>query len=135
MELLTKFLQSLLTYQDLGLFVMRLLVGTLFLYSGTRKIRDLKNFAKHNGLSMPVAIPVVLFEIFGGIGLILGIFTQLAALMIMAVMLGAMYFQIVKWKSPYWAQDKGWEYDLMWLVMCGVILTSGGGSIAIYPLI
>jgi len=133
METISNFFAQLTQYGDVGLFLMRLLVGGLFTYSGSRKIRKYKSFAKGNGLPAAIGFLVALAELTGGVGLISGIFTQLAALFIMIVMAGAMYHHIVKWKSPYWAQSKGWEYDLMWFTMSLVILLSGGGAIALYP--
>jgi len=62
----------------------------------------------------------------------LGLLTQIGALMIVLVMLGAISFHIFKWKSPYWATKGGWEYDLMWLVMCLVILFTGGGDLKLW---
>lgn len=133
MQTISTFSQALTQYQDVGLFIMRLMVGGLFLYSGQLKIRDLKKFAEHNQLPIPVAGIVAFFELVAGLALILGILTQMAALIIIGIMLGALYHHIFKWKSPYWAQEKGWEYDLMWVVMCLVILLTGGGEIGIYP--
>ncbi len=121
-------LSELLNYRELGLLALRLMVGALFFYSGQRKIRDVKSFAKHNDLPFIVGLGAVLFELVGGFMLIVGLYSQIAAFMIILIMLGAMHSHIFKWKSPYWAQNKGWEYDLMWLVMCLVILTSGGGK-------
>jgi len=131
MENLLTFLESLTQYEDVGLFLMRLLVGGLFVYSGKNKLKDVKGFATHNGLPVPIGYLVVLGEFLGGIALVLGFYTQLAALIIGVIMLGSMYHHIFKWKSPYWAYSKGWEYDLMWFTMLLVILLTGGGSIGI----
>jgi len=133
METISNFFAQLTQYQDIGLFLMRLLVGLLFAYSGYGKAKKLKDFSKHNGLPLPIGTLVVLAELMGGIGLVLGFLTQIAALFIMIVMTGSMFTHIFKWKSPYWASKGGWEYDLMWFTMCLVILLSGGGSIALYP--
>ncbi len=133
MESIVDFFDMLLQYNDFGLFAMRLYLGLLFAYSGQKKLRGLQGFARHNGLPVPVALVVVLFELIGGIGLALGVYTQVAALMIILVMLGAIYFHTAKWKSKFWAQNKGWEYDLMLLLMALVTLTSGGGSLALLP--
>jgi uncharacterized membrane protein YphA (DoxX/SURF4 family) len=65
----------------------------------------------------------------------LGVAPQLGALAIMGVMTGSMYHHIVKWRSPYWAASGGWEYDLMWFTMCLVIAVTGGGSIALWPIV
>ena len=134
MEIIREFLNGLSTHQDISMFIMRLLVGGLFAYSGWKKLHNLKGFSRENDLPLAIGTIAVLFELIGGLGLLLGVLTQVAAIMIMLIMLGAMHKHIFKWKSPYWAQDKGWEYDLMWFVMCLVILTNGGGSIALYPL-
>ncbi len=133
MDSLKMIFESLHNHSDIALFLMRLMVGGLFFYSGQQKIRKLKHFAERHKLPLPIALGTVLFELIGGLMLILGIFSQIAALMIILVMLGAISFHIFKWKSPYWASKGGWEYDLMWVVMCLVILTSGGGEIGIYP--
>ena len=81
-------------------------------------------------VEMPVSA-----EFWGGLAVGLGIATQLAALAIMGVMSGSMYHHIIKWKSPYWAANGGWEYDLMWFTMCLVIVVTGGGTIAIWPIL
>jgi len=76
---------------------------------------------------------VILAELAGGVGLLLGIWTQLAGLIIMGVMVGSIYFHVFVWNSPYWANKSGWEYDLMILTMAMVIVTTGGGDIALAP--
>ena len=133
METIISFFDSLLAYNDLGLFAMRLYLGSLFIYSGSHKIKNVKGFAEKNGLPFIVGLGVVLLELFGGVGVMLGIYTQLAAAMLMVVLFGAVYFHLVKWKSPFWAQNKGWEYDLMLLLMLLVVVLSGGGSAALLP--
>ena len=129
MESIVNFFDMLLQYNDFGLFAMRLYLGLLFAYSGQKKLRGLQGFARHNGLPVWLALIVVLFELVGGIGVLLGVYTQVAALMIMGIMVGSIFFHTVKWKSKFWAQDKGWEYDLMLLLMALVVLLSGGGSL------
>ena len=125
-------LAALTQFQDFGLLALRLMVGFLFFYSGFGKFKKLRSFSKDQGLPLPVGFLAVTAEFFGGLGVAFGVFTQIAALGIMLVMLGSMYHHIFKWKSPYWAASGGWEYDLMWFTMCLVIVTTGGGQFAIY---
>ena len=71
-------------------------------------------------------------EFWGGLGVAFGVLTPLAASGILLIMCGSMFHHIVKWKSPYWAATGGWEYDLLWFTMCLVIITTGGGNMALY---
>ena len=125
------FIEQFSGYAAYSLLALRLLVGGLFFYSGSHKIKNLKGFAEHNHIPLLVGTGAVLFELIGGLMLILGLFVEIASLMIISIMLGAIYHHVVKWGSPYWAQNKGWEYDLMWLIMSLVILTHGPGALSL----
>jgi putative oxidoreductase len=66
----------------------------VFLYHGVVKVMDLGAFSQMMGLSTGVAVLVALAEIAGGVGIIVGAFTndlitRLAGLAIAPVMLGA----------------------------------------------
>ncbi|NNG15708.1 MAG: DoxX family protein [Gemmatimonadales bacterium] len=135
MDAIRDLLRELTRFSDVGLLLMRLLVGFLFVYSGLGKYRKLRKFAEENGLPVVVAFLAVSAEFLGGLSVGLGIVPQLGALAIMGVMTGSMYHHIVKWKSPYWAASGGWEYDLMWFTMCLVIAVTGGGSIGLWPIV
>ncbi len=132
-DTLRTFFGSLLDYPDVPLLLVRLVVGLVFVVAVRNKLKDVPAFAEHNGLSVPVAWGLIFAEAAGGIGFILGILPQLAALVIMGSMVGSMSFHIFKWKSKYWAASGGWEYDLMIFAMASVILVSGGGVIALWP--
>jgi len=133
MDAFNDFFDALLDYPDLPLLLMRLVVGFVFVVAVRNKLKDIAAFAEHNGLPVPVARGLTVAEAAGALGIILGILTQLAALVIALTMLGSMRFHIFKWKSPYWAASGGWEYDLMIFSMAAVILTTGGGDIALLP--
>lgn len=124
---------TLLDYPDVPLLLIRLVVGFVFAIAVRNKLKDIPAFAEHNGLSVPVAWGLTFAEAAGGIGFILGILPQLAALVIMGSMAGSMFFHIFKWKSKYWAASGGWEYDLMIFAMASAILVSGGGAVSLYP--
>jgi putative oxidoreductase len=65
----------------------------------------------------------------GGLGVAVGIVTQLAALGLILVMLGAIQKKIFVWHTGLWGKHgtDGWHYELMLVVMCLVIATTGGG--------
>jgi putative oxidoreductase len=107
-------------------------MGFMFISSSTGKIKNVKGFSEQNEISKGLAYIVLTLEFTAGVGLVLGLFTRIAALIVMGLMTGTMYKHIVKWKSPYWASEGGWEYDLIWFIMAVTILLIGGGKIALY---
>ena len=117
--------------KDASLLLIRLIVGFSFIIAARNKSRNIKRFAKKNGLPVPVAFLVMCAEFISGIALILGIWTQLGAIVIMLLMLGTLRLHIFKWKSPYWADRGGWEYDLIMFTMAAVIFAFGAGSIVL----
>lgn len=123
---------QLVEFSDEGLFFLRLAVGLIFIYHALPKIKNAKTLAPMMGLPGG-ATGVLMFglvEFLSGAGLILGVFTQLAALVLAVIMLGALYMKKTKWRVPFTAQDKmGWEFDLILLAANLAILFSGGGSI------
>ena len=71
-------------------------------------------------------------EIAGGLGVVFGVLTQLAALGLILVMLGAIYKKIVVWHTGFWGEkSSGWHYDMMLVIMSLVIITTNGGSYAL----
>jgi uncharacterized membrane protein YphA (DoxX/SURF4 family) len=66
------------------------------------------------------------------LGLAFGVLTQWAALGLILVMMGSIYKKIAKWKTGFWGEEaSGWHYDLLFVIMNLVILTTGGGRIAL----
>ncbi len=75
-------------------WLLRVSLAGVFLYHGVVKVMDLGAFSQMMGLSTGVAVLVALAEIAGGVGIIVGAFTndlitRLAGLAIAPVMLGA----------------------------------------------
>jgi putative oxidoreductase len=57
-----------------------------------------------------------------------GVLTQLAAIGLILIMLGAIRKQIFVWHIGFWGEKTyGWHYDLMMIVMNLVILFTDGG--------
>ena len=58
----------------------------------------------------------------------LGILQQLAAIGLIVLMLGAIQKKILVWHTGFWGDKaSGWHYDLIFVVMCLVILFTNGG--------
>jgi putative oxidoreductase len=129
-----KFGSGAVGWVDLAALLVRIVIGIVFLVSFRNKIKDVAGFAKGNNLPTPVAFLHIMNEGVGGVAVLLGIFTQIGAVMIMIAMIASLSFHIFKWKSKYWAASGGWEYDLMIFAMSALILFTGGGSLAVYPL-
>ena len=77
---------------DAGLLVARVLLGLLFVMAGIGKLGDVSGFAGYmasGGVPGFLAWPVIGLEIIGGIALILGVQTRIAALALGAFSISA----------------------------------------------
>jgi putative oxidoreductase len=76
-------------------------------------------------------------EFAGGLGVVSGLLAQLAAVGLILVMAGAIQRKMFVWHTGFWGQTgtNGWSYDLMLVVMCVVIATTGGGSLGLQILL
>lgn len=124
--------EALLQYGDLGLLVLRLAIAAIFIYHAVPKLMDSKGMAQGMGMSAGMVMGLGIVELVSSLGLIFGIYTQLAALMLGIVMIGATYFKMQKWHVPFFATDKtGWEFDFLLLAASIAVLLTGGGSIGL----
>ncbi len=124
---------QLLAFSDVALLLLRLLVAVIFLSSGLNHLRDPVRRAASIGMSPGFTRMLGVSEVAGSLGVAAGVFAQLAALGLIAIMLGAIQKKIFVWHTGFWG-DKGygWHYDLMLVVMNLVILTTGGGRLVLY---
>lgn len=112
---------------------MRLMVALVFITSGRSHVTHLAARAKSIGMSKGFTAFLGIAEIAGGLGVGLGIFTQLAALGLILVMLGAIQKKIFVWHTGFWGTDAyGWHYELLFIVMNVVIITTNGGRFALW---
>ena|SRR5829696_1458940 len=119
---------SLYPFSDAALLFMRLLVGWVFIWSGWSHAKDPVTRGKSIGLSPGFTRLLGVAELAGGVGVALGILPQLAALGLILVMLGAIQKKIFVWHTGFWGKSSdGWHYDLLFIAMCLVIATTGGG--------
>ena len=119
---------------DLGLLLIRLMVGLVFVSSGYNHLKDPEARAKSIEMSKGFTIFLGIAEMAGGLGVAAGVLTQLAAIGLMLLMLGAIEKKIFSWHTGFWGEKTyGWHYDLMMIIMNLVILTTNGGRWVLLP--
>ena len=124
--------EQLLQYNDIGLLLLRLAVAVIFIYHAVPKLKNAKGMSAMVGMPAGMVLMLGMIEMLGSLGLILAFYTQLFALVLAIVMVGAIYFKTMKWHVPFGAMDKtGWEFDLILLAANIAIILSGGGAIGI----
>src|SRR2546429_1652387 len=109
------------------------MVGLVFLTSGWNHLRDPAGRSKDIGLSKRITIFLGTVELAGSLGIILGVFAQLAAASLILIMLGAIQKKIFVWRTGFWGKSgtNGWSYEVMLVVMNLVIVTTGGGNLSL----
>lgn len=119
---------------DITLALIRVIVGVAFLVSARNKCRDIRKFARSHDLPVPAGYFVACAEFAGALGLLSGVLASWAAAGLALLMVSTMSLHIFKWRSPYWASEGGWEYDLMLFSLCLVIVLLGPGAFALSSL-
>lgn len=120
-------------FSDLALLLLRLMVGAVFLTSGWKHLTNAEERSKAIGMNKGFTIFLGVAEFAGGLGVVSGMLAQLAAIGLILVMVGAIQKKIFVWHTGFWGKTgtNGWSYDLMLVVMCLVIATTGGGSLGL----
>jgi putative oxidoreductase len=115
-------------YTDLGLLLLRLMTAAVFIDSGWSHASKSATRSKDIGMSQGFTIFLGSVEIAGGLGLTFGVLTQLAAIGLILISLGAIQKQIFVWHVGFWGEKTyGWHYDLLMIVMNLLILFTNGG--------
>lgn len=122
-------LPQLARFTDLSLFLLRLMVGLIFVTSAYGHLKDPATRAKSIGRSKGFTIFLGAAELSGGLGVASGVLTQLAAIGLILIMLGAIQKKIFVWHTGFWGEKgSGWHYDLMIILMNLVIICTNGGA-------
>jgi len=115
-------------FTDLGLLLLRLMVGLVFVASGYSHLKDPEARSKSIELPKSVTIFLGMAEVAGGLGVAVGVLPQLAAFGLILIMLGAIQKKIFAWHTGFWGEKSpGWHYDLMFVVMNLLIAFTDGG--------
>jgi putative oxidoreductase len=126
-------LPQLAQFTDVALLLLRVMVGVVFITSGYKHLKDPQARSKDIEMSKSFTIILGAAELAGGLGVISGVFAQLAGIGLILVMLGAMQKKIFAWHTGFWGKSgtNGWSYETMLIVMNLVIVTTGGGSLTL----
>lgn len=125
-------LPQLLRFADVGFLLLRLMAGAVFIASGFADLRHPDERSKSLGASKGFTMFLGVAEVAGSLGIIFGVLTQLAAIGLILIMLGAIGKKMFVWHTGFWGEkSSGWHYDLMLAVMCLVILLTDGGRYVI----
>jgi len=116
-----------------GLAVLRVVLGIIFFVHGWQKLfgfgfHGVAGFFASAGVPVPAisSVIVTLVEFFGGLALLIGLFTRWAAILIAIDMLGAIL--IVHLKNGFFNQKTGIEFPLILLAASICLALVGGGS-------
>lgn len=125
---------------SVGLLLMRLVIGVAFIGHGAQKLfgwfggygpKGTGGYMESIGLKPGVTMAVLagLMELIGGFMFAAGLLTPVAAVLIVATMLGA----IIKVHGPngFWSTSNGIEFPLTVLVVAVGVALTGPGSISL----
>lgn len=121
-----------------ALTILRVALGGILMVHGWQKLNDIPGtVASFTSLGIPgpeVSVYLaILGEFFGGLGLLLGALTPLAALGAMLTMAGAIYF--VHRDHGILAQHGGFEYPLLILLTALYFAAHGAGPVSVDSLV
>lgn len=115
---------------------MRFCTGAVLVPHGIQKLmvlpptRYAENIAQHGiPMAMLFAWLLVLTESFAAAGLAVGLFTRFCAAAIWIEM--AVIIILFQWQFGYFWTNRGFEYALLWLLLCTAIFFRGGGRYSI----
>lgn len=132
------------TSGDVSLTTLRVVLGVVFLAHGCQKMlgwfggygfHGTMGFFTHMGMPAPVAFLIICTEFFGGLGLIVGLLTRIAALGIDGLMIGAIFMVhlqngfFMNWFGTQ--KGEGFEYHLLAIAMAAALLMRGAGAFSL----
>ncbi len=132
------------TSNDVALTILRVILGVVFFAHGAQKMlgwfggygfHGTMGFFTHMGMPAPIALLVICAEFFGGLGLIVGLLTRIAALGIAGDMIGAIFIVhlpngfFMNWMGNQ--KGEGIEYHLLAIAVAAALLLRGGGAFSV----
>ena len=132
------------TSNDPVLAIVRLVLGVVFFAHGAQKMlgwfggygfAGTMGFFEHNGIPAVFAFLAIAAEFFGGIGLLLGLLSRVAAFGITCNMLVAIatlhhrFGLFMNWTGQQ--KGEGFEFHLLALAITFLIMARGGGALSL----
>ena len=118
---------------DIAFWGLRATIGTIFVVHGSGKFGPgFVGFLTGLGLPAEMQIPIALAETIAGILLIIGVLTRISSSVLSIIMLGAIFH--VKGASNFTGEG-AYQYDLLLLAACLVIIVAGPGRVSIAQII
>ena len=126
------------TNADLAATVLRVSMGILFLAHAGLKLfiftpAGTVGYFASLGLPGPLAYLVVAAELFGGIALILGVYSRWVSLALVPILLGSIYVPHGAAGFFFSNEGGGWEFPAFWAVTLVVQALLGDGAFALKP--
>lgn len=120
-----------------GLFALRAALGVMFIAHAWLKVGvftmpGFEGFLTSVGLPSVLAWPIVLAEFAGGLAILLGVWSRLASLALLPVLLGALAIHAPNgW--VFNAPNGGWEYPAFLAIAAITHILAGDGAFALKP--
>ena len=121
---------------DLAATILRVSMGVLFLAHAGLKLfvftpAGTAAYFASLGLPEPLAYLVIAAELFGGIALILGVYTRWVSLALVPILLGSIYVPHGAAGFIFSNEGGGWEFPAFWAVALLVQALLGDGAYAL----
>jgi putative oxidoreductase len=132
------------TSGDVTFTILRLVLGVVFFAHGAQKMlgwfggygfHGTIGAFTHMGMPAPMALLIICTEFFGGLGLIFGLLTRIAAFGVGGLMIGAIFMVhlpngfFMNWMGTQ--KGEGFEFHLLALAMAGSLLLRGAGAFSL----
>jgi len=124
--------------EDVSLTALRVMVGVIFVVHGAGKLLDISGTIQgfqHLGIPYPqyAVYLAIAGEFFGGLGILIGLLTRVAALGAMCSMAVAIGY--VHLGHGLLAKNGGWEYPVVLALVALFFVTHGAGPASVDALI
>jgi len=114
---------------DLGLLLVRWMVGLVFVTSGYSHLKNPEERSRSIGMSKRFTVFLGIAEVAGGLAVAAGVLTQPAAFGLILVMLGTIEKKIFVWRTGFWGEkSSGWHYELTFILINLLIAFTDGGA-------
>lgn len=120
---------------DITHWGIRASIGVIFIFHSIKKFSpSWQEWLLNNWLPAELQIPIALAEFLGGIFLIAGVLTRITGVVFSIILLGAI-FKIKGLEKFAGGQFTGWEFDLVMLAACLMIIITGPGRASISSIV